>query len=90
MHKPCNIIRRNVSPDKIPSDACLGFSSNKLASCGSTPMAIAGRESVSRLINSKCTGANGTGSPKRDVYNTDKIPAMLPESKNKIAFFILR
>ena len=32
------------------------------ASAGSMPIAIAGSESVSKLIKSRCTGANGTGS----------------------------
>ena len=34
--------------------------------------------------------SNGTGNPKTEVYNTDRIPAILPESKNLIAFLILR
>ena len=41
------------------------------------PMATAGVESVSRLINSRWTGANGTGRAARDVYNTERIPAKL-------------
>ena len=51
---------------------------------------MAGRESVTRLINRRCTGANGVGSAIRDVYKTLKIPAMLPDSRNLIAFRILR
>ena len=53
-------------------------------------MAIAGRESVSRLINSRCTGANGSGNAFMDVYNTQRIPAIFPDSKKPIAFLIFR
>ena len=51
---------------------------------------ITGSESVSKLIKSRCTGANGTGSPASEVYSTARIAAILPDSKNKIAFFIFR
>ena len=50
--------------------------------CGSSPSAIAGRLSVNKLINNRCTGANGTGSPASEAYNTARIPPKLPESRN--------
>ena len=51
-------------------------------SAGSIPMAMAGRESVSRLINSRCTGANGTDSPATDAHNTTRIAPKLPDNRN--------
>ena len=54
------------------------------------PMAIAGSESVSRLIKSKCTGINGMGSAKTDANSTVMIAAMLPESRKRIEFLMLR
>ena len=51
-------------------------------------MAMAGRESVIRLINSRCTGLKGRGRDRRDVYNTQKMPAMLPDKRNWMEFFI--
>ena len=50
--------------------------------CGSTPSAIAGKLSVSKFINNRCTALNGTGNAINDAYNTASIPAVLPESKN--------
>ena len=50
--------------------------------CGSRPSAIAGRLSVSKLINNKCTGANGTGRPAIDAYNTARIAPKLPDNRN--------
>ena len=75
---------------RMPVFGFLGASDNKSFSAGSMPIAMAGSESVSRLINSRCTGANGTGRAARDVYNTERIPAMLPDSRNLMAFFMLR
>ena len=54
------------------------------------PIASAGKESVTRLIKSKCTGSKGTGNAIRDVYNTAKIPAVFPESRNCTALMIFR
>ena len=59
-------------------------------SAGSIPMAMAGRESVSRLINSRCTGAKGNGSALIDVYSTQRIPAIFPDNKNWMEFLIFR
>ena len=44
--------------------------------------------SVKRFINNKCTAANGTGNANMEAYNTDNIPAVLPDNKNLIAFLI--
>jgi len=74
----------------IPSLGFLGGSFNRPSSGGSMPIAMAGRESVIRLMNSRWTGAKGSGSASRDVYSTHKIPAMLPDSRNWMAFFIFR
>lgn len=56
---------------------------------GSIPRAIAGRLSVRRLINSRCTGAKGTGRASREVYSTHRMPAVLPESRKVMAFLML-
>ena len=58
--RPIFSIKSLVSMDSF---ADLGFSFITSLLWGSTPRAIAGRLSVRRLINSKCTGAKGTGSP---------------------------
>ncbi len=47
---------------KMDSFIGRGFSFITFFECGSNPRAIAGRLSVKRLINSRCTGAKGTGS----------------------------
>ena len=86
--RPCVIIVIIKPLVRIPSRGFLGFSFRRSSSAGSMPIARAGRESVSRLMNSRCTGVKGTGSPIRDVYNTAKIPAVLPDSRNKMAFLI--
>ena len=50
--------------------------------CGSIPNAIAGRLSVKRLINSRCTGANGTGNPAIDAQRTAKIAPKFPDDSS--------
>ena len=50
--------------------------------------AIAGRLSVKRLINSRCTGAKGTGSPARDAQRTARIAPKFPDRRNWIAYLI--
>ena len=49
---------------------------------------MAGRLSVKRLINSRCTGANGTGSPKTDAQRTVRIAPKFPDKRNWIAFLM--
>ena len=41
----------------------LGLSFIVFLLCGSKPIAIAGKLSVSKFINNRCTGAKGTGKP---------------------------
>jgi phosphoglucomutase len=72
----------------IDSSADLGFSFITSLLCGSTPNAIAGRLSVKRLINSRCTGAKGTGSPARDAQRTARIAPKFPDRRNWIAYLI--
>ena len=67
---------------RMPSFRGRGFSDMTSSVWGSKPRAMAGRESVSKLINSRCTAAKGTGSPSREAYSTVRIPAVLPESRN--------
>ena len=50
---------------RIPSLRGRGFSRITSSVWGSRPRAIAGRLSVSRLINSRCTAAKGTGSARQ-------------------------
>ena len=64
---PCTPMSVRKSLVRIPSLGSLGGCSKSPGSAGSMPMAMAGRESVSRLMNSRCTGAKGTGSPMREV-----------------------
>ncbi len=47
--------------------AFLGFSFIIFLLCGSSPIAIAGRLSVTRFINRRCTGAKGIGSARSDA-----------------------
>ena len=54
------------------------------------PMAIAGSESVSRLINKRCTGAKGMGRARIEAYSTHKMPAILPDNRNCTALRIFR
>ena len=72
----------------MPSFVFLGFSSSRLPSAFSILIAIAGSESVSRLINKSCTAVNGATSPAITVYKTVRIPARLPVSKNLMLFFM--
>ena len=74
----------------IPCEGSRGFSSSSESSTGSIPIAIAGSESVSRLMNRSCTGAKGTGRPAIDVYSTASMAAMFPDKRNSIALRILR
>ena len=67
---------------RIPSFRGRGFSCITCSVWGSSPRAMAGRESVSRLINSRWTAAKGTGRASREAYSTVRIPAMFPDSKN--------
>ena len=73
----------------IGSFGSRGFWLSRSLRGGSMPMAIAGSESVNRLINSRCTGWNGTGSANKEVYNTLRIPDILPDSRNLMAFLML-
>ena len=82
MQRPSVPIFVRKSFVRIDSFIGLGFSSITFFECGSSPRAIAGRLSVRRLINNRCTGANGTGSPAMDAYNTARIAPKLPESRN--------
>jgi len=85
---PWTRISRIKDAVRMPSFGFLGGSFNRPSSGGSIPMAMAGRESVIRLINSRCTGLKGRGRDRRDVYNTQKMPAMLPDKRNWMEFFI--
>ena len=67
-----------------------GLSSITTLLCGSNPSAIAGKLSVSKLINSKCTTANGTGSPAKEAASTVRIPPKFPDNRNCIEPLILR
>ena len=73
----------------IDSFGFLGFWLSRSSRAGSMPMAMAGSESVSRLINSRCTGWNGTARPNSEVYRTLRMADMLPDSRNLMAFLML-
>ena len=64
---PCSSRSRIKSFVRIPCLGSLGGWERRFRSAGSIPMASAGRESVSRLMNSRCTGAKGTGRAASDV-----------------------
>ena len=72
----------------MDSSAFLGLSFMTPGLWGSSPSAIAGRLSVSRFINRRCTGAKGTGSPASEAYSTASIDPKFPDSKNCMAFLI--
>mgnify|MGYP006988510554 CR=1 FL=1 len=74
---------------RIPSLRGRGFSCITASLWGSRPRAMAGRESVRRLINSRCTGRKGLGRPRMEVTKTLKMPAILPESRKVMAFLML-
>ena len=74
---PCQSTAVKKSPVKMPCFGLRGFCFNSPRSAGSIPMARAGRLSVSRLMNNRWTGANGTGSAIRKVNSTHKMPAVL-------------
>ena len=90
IRKPWNKIFPANGKERIPSFGSLGGWFKRSRSAGSIPMAMAGRESVSRLINSRCTGAKGNGSALIDVYSTQRIPAIFPDNKNWMEFLIFR
>lgn len=81
-----NMLRKSFV--NIDSSANLGFSLITSLLSGSKPNAIAGRLSVKRLMKSKCTGANGTGSPATDEQRTVKIAPKFPDKRNCIAYKI--
>lgn len=83
---PYNAISPRKGRVSIDSFAFLGLRFMTSSECGSRPKPIAGSESVSRLINSKCIAANGTGSPSSELKSTTRIAAKLPESRKSIAF----
>ncbi|MPM72513.1 hypothetical protein SDC9_119489 [bioreactor metagenome] len=62
INKPSKTTSKLNALSSIGESAPLGFSCIILGLCGSKPIAIAGRLSVTRFIKSKCTGAKGTGS----------------------------
>ena len=67
---------------KIDSFMGRGFSFITSFEWGSRPRAIAGKESVRRFINRRCTAAKGTGKARSDAKSTTRIAAVLPDSKN--------
>ena len=67
---------------RMPSLRGRGFSRITLSVWGSRPRAMAGRESVRRLMNSRWTAAKGTGRASSEAYSTVRMPAKLPESRN--------
>lgn len=70
-----------VAGVRIPTDGSRGFSFSISLVLRSIPMAIAGRESVTRLINSRCTGKNGTCRDNREAASTQIMPDRLPDSR---------
>ena len=78
---PCNANCFIACGVKIPSFGLRGFSFNTSLEDCSIPIAIAGRESVTKLINNRCTGKNGTGSANKEQTRTQRIPDKLPLNK---------
>ena len=59
-----------------------GLASDMTSSvCGSMPRAMAGRESVIKLMNSRCTAAKGTGSPIREAEHRQNARRIAGEQK---------
>ena len=82
IHRPSTPMLVRNGFVKMDSPMARGFSFITSGLCGSSPSAIAGRLSVRRLMNSRCTGANGTGRLASDAYKTARIAAKFPESRN--------
>ena len=82
MRNPWIVISFRKVPVRIPRFVSLGGLFKSPSSGGSMPIARAGRESVTRFIKSRWTGANGVGRFLMVVYSTHKMPAILPDIKN--------
>ena len=67
MTNPSSPTLRRKGLVRMPSLRGRGLSCITLSLWGSSPRAMAGRESVSRLMNSRCTAAKGTGRAIREA-----------------------
>ena len=67
MSRPWPPMRARRGRLRMGSLGSRGFWSSRPFRAGSMPMAMAGRESVSRLMNSRCTGWKGTGRASREA-----------------------
>ena len=70
-----------VAGVKMPSLGLRGFSFKiSLVEC-SMPMAMAGKESVTRLMNNRCTGKKGSGNANKEAASTQMMPDKFPLNK---------
>gem|GEM_PF-3937067 len=77
------------APERICSFFALGFLSMIFFSAGSSPSAIAGRESVTRLSRRICTGSIGSGNHIKIVIVITRISSKFAESRSFTNFLIL-
>ena len=78
---PRNKITVSSPPEKIESPLRRGFSVITSLSGGSSPSAMAGRPSVTRLISRIWMGSSGTGIPISMARNMVTTSPMLQESR---------
>ena len=87
--KPSAIIFPNSPSAKMLFLASLGGLSIISFSGGSSPNAIAGNESVTKLTHKSCTAKSGDFMPNNNPINIVTISPMFVAIKKWIAFFIL-
>ena len=75
--------------EKKLSFAFRGFSFITSESSPSIPKAIAGKESVRRLIHRSCVAISGTGHPSESVTNMTRTSPRLQVNRNMTDFLIL-
>ena len=79
--EPRNITVLKVFPEKIDSSGSLGDSFMTLGSLGSNPKAIAGRESLAKLIKSNCNAVKGLTQLSNKATKIAITAPKLPENR---------
>ncbi len=74
---------------KIPAFGSLGWRCMIVGSAFSIPRAIAGNESLTRLIKSSCKAVNGLSQPITKAKTIAMIAPKFPANKYEIAFLML-
>ncbi|MFR6055607.1 MAG: hypothetical protein ACLUHK_03240 [Eubacteriales bacterium] len=77
---------RKSSPSAKSVPLLIGLVFITLLSAGSTPSAIAGSESVARLMSRICTARMGSAQLKQTARKSVSISAIFPATRNWITF----